>query len=192
MKLRLSLLHTLASVLVLTAVARRCCRGPGPALWRAPDHTRLVLDMSGAGASTASRAQANPRRLVIDVADTGLRRPHGGLALDNTPITACAAASAMAMICAWCWTCAPPSARAASRSRPRSAPQTAWLSTSTTSATPTVAPGRRESAPPAMAAATSSSPSMPATVARIPARWAPAGCARKTWCWRSPGTAPAV
>jgi len=55
-------------------------------VWRAPDHTRLVLDMSGPVRHKLLEL-ANPRRLVIDVADTKLMAGLGDLPLDNTPIT---------------------------------------------------------------------------------------------------------
>lgn len=55
-------------------------------LWRAPDHTRLVLDMSGP-ASHRLLELNNPRRLVIDVSDAVLRADLNTLPLSNTPIT---------------------------------------------------------------------------------------------------------
>ena len=55
-------------------------------LWRAPDHTRLVLDMSGP-ASHRLLELNNPRRLVIDVSDAVLRADLDTLPLSNTPIT---------------------------------------------------------------------------------------------------------
>ena len=54
-------------------------------LWRAPDHTRLVLDMSGPAQHRLLELQ-NPRRLVIDVTDASLAASFEGLALENTPI----------------------------------------------------------------------------------------------------------
>jgi len=54
-------------------------------LWRAPDHTRLVLDMS-APAKHSLLELNNPRRLVVDVADTRLAATLDGLSLEGTPI----------------------------------------------------------------------------------------------------------
>lgn len=54
-------------------------------LWRAPDHTRLVLDLSGAVEHQLLELK-NPRRLVIDVANARLAVSTDELALENTPI----------------------------------------------------------------------------------------------------------
>ena len=54
-------------------------------LWRAPDHTRLVLDLSAPARHTLFELN-KPSRLVIDLADTALRASYDDLALDNTPI----------------------------------------------------------------------------------------------------------
>lgn len=56
-------------------------------LWRAPDHTRLVLDMSGP-ASHRLLELNSPRRIVIDVMDAALRVSVDDLALEGTPISA--------------------------------------------------------------------------------------------------------
>ncbi|WP_439101588.1 N-acetylmuramoyl-L-alanine amidase [Congregibacter sp.] len=55
-------------------------------LWRAPDHTRLVLDLSGPAEHRLLELQ-NPRRLVIDVTDAKLLASIGELELDKTPIS---------------------------------------------------------------------------------------------------------
>ncbi|EAQ98655.1 N-acetylmuramoyl-L-alanine amidase [Congregibacter litoralis] len=55
-------------------------------LWRAPDHTRLVLDLSGPAEHRLLELQ-NPRRLVVDVSDAKLLARIGALKLDNTPIS---------------------------------------------------------------------------------------------------------
>ena len=56
-------------------------------LWRAPDHTRLVFDVSNSVEHNLFPLQ-NPDRLVVDIKNTGLLRASAfeGLALDNTPI----------------------------------------------------------------------------------------------------------
>lgn len=54
-------------------------------LWRAPDHTRLVLDLSGPAEHRLLELK-NPRRLVIDVTDAALSAAIDDLPLDNTPI----------------------------------------------------------------------------------------------------------
>lgn len=54
-------------------------------LWRAPDHTRLVLDLSGPAEHRLLMLD-NPRRVVIDVSDATLKATHDDLPLDDTPI----------------------------------------------------------------------------------------------------------
>lgn len=56
-------------------------------IWRAPDHTRLVLDMSGPAAHQLIEL-ANPRRLVIDLPDSKLLASTDAVPLDDTPISA--------------------------------------------------------------------------------------------------------
>ena len=54
-------------------------------LWRAPDHTRVVLDLS-ASASFTSLTLENPDRFVVDLAKSQLKTPLASLPLDGTPI----------------------------------------------------------------------------------------------------------
>ncbi|MEM7691437.1 MAG: N-acetylmuramoyl-L-alanine amidase [Pseudomonadota bacterium] len=54
-------------------------------LWRAPDHTRLVLDMDGPAEHRLIEL-SDPRRVVIDVQNTKLLASTKGLELANTPI----------------------------------------------------------------------------------------------------------
>ncbi|WP_439107376.1 N-acetylmuramoyl-L-alanine amidase [Congregibacter sp.] len=55
-------------------------------LWRAPDHTRLVLDLSGPTEHRLLELQ-NPRRLVVDVTDALLVAEIASLELEKTPIS---------------------------------------------------------------------------------------------------------
>ncbi|WOJ96834.1 N-acetylmuramoyl-L-alanine amidase [Congregibacter brevis] len=55
-------------------------------LWRAPDHTRLVLDLSGPAEHRLLELD-NPRRLVVDVIDAKLLAKVDALELDKTPIS---------------------------------------------------------------------------------------------------------
>ncbi|MEH6548738.1 MAG: N-acetylmuramoyl-L-alanine amidase [Pseudomonadales bacterium] len=55
-------------------------------LWRAPDHTRLVLDLSGP-VEHKIITLANPHRVVIDIPATSLLAGFGDLRLANTTIT---------------------------------------------------------------------------------------------------------
>lgn len=56
-------------------------------LWRAPDHTRLVFDLSGPVDHRVFSLDS-PDRLVIDVEQTQLQASLAALALGNTPISA--------------------------------------------------------------------------------------------------------
>ena len=55
-------------------------------LWRAPDSTRLVLDLSTAAEHNLFALQ-NPNRLVIDISDSQLKTQFDKLDLANTPIS---------------------------------------------------------------------------------------------------------
>ena len=56
-------------------------------LWRAPDNTRLVFDLSGPVQHSVFTLTA-PDRIVIDISGAKLATPLDKLALSNTPITA--------------------------------------------------------------------------------------------------------
>lgn len=73
------------SMLVLLAQGAQGAQLRDLRLWRAPDHTRLVLDLSAPARHTLFELKGPPR-LVIDLADTALRASYDDLALDNTPI----------------------------------------------------------------------------------------------------------
>lgn len=55
-------------------------------LWRAPDHTRVVFDLSAAASHTLIELE-NPRRLVIDFTDARLKDALTDLPIENTPIS---------------------------------------------------------------------------------------------------------
>ena len=57
----------------------------GVRLWRAPDHTRVVLDLS-ASASFNSLTLENPDRFVVDLANSQLKTSLSSLPLEGTPI----------------------------------------------------------------------------------------------------------
>lgn len=63
----------------------------GVRLWRAPDNTRLVFDLSGPVQHNVFTLTA-PNRLVIDVSGAALRTPLDKLGLKGTPITSVRAA----------------------------------------------------------------------------------------------------
>jgi N-acetylmuramoyl-L-alanine amidase len=54
-------------------------------LWRAPDHTRVVFDLTGPAEHKLIVLQ-NPSRIVLDVADTRLKTNLSNLELGETPI----------------------------------------------------------------------------------------------------------
>ena len=54
-------------------------------LWRAPDHTRIVFDLT-APAEHKLMVLENPDRIVVDVSDTALKSSFSGLKLDDTPV----------------------------------------------------------------------------------------------------------
>jgi N-acetylmuramoyl-L-alanine amidase len=56
-------------------------------LWRAPDHTRIVFDLT-APADHKLIVLDNPRRIVLDVADTRLKTSLDRLNLEGTPVKA--------------------------------------------------------------------------------------------------------
>lgn len=55
-------------------------------LWRAPDNTRLVFDLS-ASANHKLFTLENPSRIVIDIHDTELKKDFGDVPIDDTPIS---------------------------------------------------------------------------------------------------------
>ncbi len=55
-------------------------------LWRAPDHTRIVFDLTGS-TEHSLLVLSNPRRIVIDIQDAKLRADLAALKLAKTPVT---------------------------------------------------------------------------------------------------------
>lgn len=54
-------------------------------LWRAPDHTRVVLDLSGPAEHKIITLE-NPNRIVIDISNSKITAKLAGLDLQNSPI----------------------------------------------------------------------------------------------------------
>lgn len=54
-------------------------------LWRAPDHTRLVFDLSGSADHKVFPLKA-PARIVVDITNSSMKASLDGLELENTPI----------------------------------------------------------------------------------------------------------
>jgi len=78
-----TLTFILCTLLPLTALADTQIQGMR--LWRAPDNTRLVLDLS-APVKYQLLPLANPERLAIDIANAQLATGLDTLSLSNTPI----------------------------------------------------------------------------------------------------------
>jgi N-acetylmuramoyl-L-alanine amidase len=55
-------------------------------LWRAPDHTRMVLDLSGA-TDFSTLSLENPERFVVDLPQSRLSASLTSLPLEGTPIS---------------------------------------------------------------------------------------------------------
>ena len=78
-------LISIALGLLLVSGAALSATIDGVRLWRAPDHTRLVFDLSGPVEHKVF-ALNNPDRLVIDLARTSLQYATDSLKLTSTPI----------------------------------------------------------------------------------------------------------
>ncbi len=72
-------------LVLLTAVPVWAAEVHEVRLWRAPDHTRIVFDLSGP-VQHKLIVLDNPSRIVVDIADTRLRAGLDNLKLDNTPV----------------------------------------------------------------------------------------------------------
>ncbi|GAA5524337.1 N-acetylmuramoyl-L-alanine amidase AmiC [Microbulbifer aestuariivivens] len=77
-------LFALVVALVLTPPAQ-AADIEGVRLWRAPDHTRLVFDLSGP-AEHKLFTLSSPHRVVVDISNAELTAALQGLELENTPI----------------------------------------------------------------------------------------------------------
>jgi N-acetylmuramoyl-L-alanine amidase len=84
---RYFILHLLASVgLFLSASLAQAVVIEGIRVWRAPDHTRIVLDLSGPVEHVIAPL-TNPDRLVLDIANASLPTNPADLPLANTPVS---------------------------------------------------------------------------------------------------------
>lgn len=84
----LSLVFLLASLFLATTTAQVHASQTtveGVRLWRAPDHTRLVFDLSSSAEHTLFRLN-NPERIVIDVSGANFKAATSELDFSNTPI----------------------------------------------------------------------------------------------------------
>lgn len=70
----------------LLAPAAYAAKVDGIRVWRAPDHTRIVLDLDGPVQHSLTLA-ANPERVILDVPQTRLKSPLGQLPLADTPVS---------------------------------------------------------------------------------------------------------
>lgn len=72
---------------VLLAPLAFAAKVDGVRVWRAPDHTRIVLDLDAPVQHSLTLA-ANPERIIVDVPKTSLKVPLGQLPLADTPVLA--------------------------------------------------------------------------------------------------------
>lgn len=82
--LRLTVIIWLCALIAPTVVAAAEVRDLR--LWRAPDHTRLVFDLS-AGVDYKLFTLDAPERVVIDIADSTLATRLGDIEFEDSPIT---------------------------------------------------------------------------------------------------------
>jgi len=73
------------ALMLLVALPAQAVQVDGVRLWRAPDHTRLVFDLSGP-VEHKLFSLSSPERVVLDIADTRLQAGFSELELGNTPI----------------------------------------------------------------------------------------------------------
>jgi len=80
-----SLRRCLPVLLLLGATIAQAVEVRDVRLWRAPDHTRIVFDLTGP-AEHKLMVLDNPLRIVVDVADTALKSSLTSLKLEDTPV----------------------------------------------------------------------------------------------------------
>lgn len=73
--------------IVLIAQLAQSATVNGIRVWRAPDHTRIVLDLDAPVKHTLTQME-NPQRIVLDVANSRLVGDLNKLPLENTPVMA--------------------------------------------------------------------------------------------------------
>ncbi|MEP4486948.1 MAG: N-acetylmuramoyl-L-alanine amidase [Halioglobus sp.] len=78
-------LGALLALVVLNASSTWAAEVKDVRLWRAPDHTRIVFDLSDPADHTLIVLQ-NPSRIVLDVSDTQLKTTLDDLQLGETPV----------------------------------------------------------------------------------------------------------
>jgi N-acetylmuramoyl-L-alanine amidase len=72
---------------VMLAPLAYAAKVDGVRVWRAPDHTRIVLDLDAPVQHSLTLA-GNPDRIIVDVAKTSLKAPLGQLPIADTPVLA--------------------------------------------------------------------------------------------------------
>lgn len=80
-----SLRRCLPVLLLLGATIAQAAEVREVRLWRAPDHTRIVFDLTGP-VEHKLMVLDNPSRIVVDVADTALKSSLTSLKLEDTPV----------------------------------------------------------------------------------------------------------
>ena len=82
---RLTFFFLLLTLLLASAQAAASSRIDGLRIWPAPDHTRLVFDLSGPTQHRVFMLE-NPARLVIDISNVRLSTELSQVSLDRTPV----------------------------------------------------------------------------------------------------------
>ncbi len=72
---------------VMLAPLAYAAKVDGVRVWRAPDHTRIVLDLDAPVQHSLTLA-GNPDRIIVDVVKTSLKSPLGQLPIADTPVLA--------------------------------------------------------------------------------------------------------
>ena len=151
-------------------------------LWRAPDHTRIVFDLTGP-CRTQTHCAANPESHRAGCGDTSLKADLSDLKLDNTPVARVRSGvregDDLRVVLEVSASVDPRSFA----SRPMRRPATAWFWTCTTSE---AKPAAVKKSVKQSASATLSSPSMPGTAVKTRGHRVPNVCGKRTWCWPSP------
>lgn len=78
-------INALALIFVLFSQCAFAAQVDSVRLWRAPDNTRLVFDLSAA-AEHKLFTLSNPDRVVIDISNTELKKGFGDVPIEDTPI----------------------------------------------------------------------------------------------------------
>ncbi len=118
-------LATGCALLLMSSASLQAATVESMRLWAAPDHARLVFDLSAAAQANVFTLD-NPARLVIDLDDSQLDTDVSTLPWRVALSLRCVRARAMAAACGWCWNSTVISLHAISPCRPTISTVTGW------------------------------------------------------------------